>query len=134
MQPVPRIAPAACHTPADDVTADDAEAALLPLLARLAAAAKPMEATYRRGGWLARLVVQPATEGDRLNDVERDILEALDGKTMTADEISKAAGYPNDRGLRACLASLRRRGLLTGQPGETGYADAREPLPSPQGD
>jgi hypothetical protein len=69
---------------------------------------------------------KPAVPPDppKLNEMERDVLQSLGEATMNAEEISRVAGYPNDTNLRSCLATMRRRGLLTGKQGEAGYAVA----------
>jgi hypothetical protein len=53
--------------------------------------------------------------------MERCVVEALGGETLAGQQIADRAGYPFDSGLRACLASLRRRGVLGGEAGASGY-------------
>ncbi len=63
-----------------------------------------------------------------LSQMEADILEALGAGTLTGQQIAARAGYPYEASLRACLAALRRRGLLGGPPGSPGYAATAEGL------
>lgn len=55
-------------------------------------------------------------------EMEENVIEALGTKTLTGQQIAREAGYPFDRPLRLCLASMRARGLLTGAKGDVGYA------------
>jgi hypothetical protein len=55
------------------------------------------------------------------SEMEECILEALGAETMTGQEIADKAGYPYGAGMRTALASLRRRGILGGAPGNRGY-------------
>ena len=65
----------------------------------------------------------PPPPGPRpaLSEIEADVVEAIGREVMTADEVAEASGYPNDAGLRATLARLRRAGILSGGKGESGY-------------
>jgi len=51
-------------------------------------------------------------ETPKLIDVERNILTALGDQTMTAEELSKAAGYPNNSNFRNRLPRMVEKGLL----------------------
>lgn len=57
----------------------------------------------------------------RLSEMERIILEALKDQTLTAQQIAERSGYPYDSHLKTMLAAMRRRGLLSGEPGAPGY-------------
>jgi hypothetical protein len=50
--------------------------------------------------------------GEPLSEREQDILDALGDRTMTAEELSKRAGYKLDGYFRSLLSRLRKRGLL----------------------
>jgi biotin operon repressor len=58
-------------------------------------------------------------------EMERNILEALGDQTMSGQEIARAAGYAYESHLKACLADMRRRGLLAGASGARGYCVPR---------
>ncbi len=57
----------------------------------------------------------------RLSEMEANAIEAIGTATMSGQEVAEAAGYPFDSRLKACLESLRRRGILGGGIGERGY-------------
>ena len=54
--------------------------------------------------------------------MEETVIEAIGVETLSGQEIAEASGYPLDRALKACLASLRRRKILSGNPGDAGYS------------
>jgi hypothetical protein len=61
----------------------------------------------------------------RLTAMEENVLDALaGGLTLTGQQIADATGYSLDKDLKACLAAMRRRGVLTGARGDVGYAAA----------
>lgn len=61
-----------------------------------------------------------------LNEIERDVVEAIGTDVLTAKEVARKSGYPDDSGLRSTLARLRRLGVLSGGAGEAGYGVAPE--------
>ena len=79
--------------------------------------------------YLSRLVKIPQAAGPadagraKLSQADRTVLEAVAGlpDAPTGQEIAKAAGYPYDSHLKMKLSLLRRRGLLGGGRGDTGY-------------
>jgi hypothetical protein len=48
----------------------------------------------------------------KLNDLERDIVEALGKDTLTGETIAERINRDYDSNLKAALASMRRRGIL----------------------
>ena len=140
MKPVENHPQQPMATPAANAPAS----AVLPFLAALAAEGRPLEASYRCGGWRVVLLVEPAEDATALftvagpptpalSEMESEVLQAVAelGGRPVGERIAEAAGSPDDSGLRACLASLRSRGLLGGSKGEPGYsltAEGREML------
>jgi hypothetical protein len=66
---------------------------------------------------------QPDTASNdaNLNDAERYIVQAIGNGTMTAEQLARKAGYPNNSSLRATLAAMKRRGILKAAPHKRGY-------------
>jgi hypothetical protein len=60
------------------------------------------------------------------SEMEECVFKALESDTLTGQQIADRAGYPFDSALRACLAALRRRGILGGRPGDVGYCLTEE--------
>jgi hypothetical protein len=56
-----------------------------------------------------------------LSEMESDILQALGDDTLTGEQIAARTVYPFESNFRACLAALRRRGILGGEKGQPGY-------------
>jgi hypothetical protein len=56
-----------------------------------------------------------------LSEMESDILHALGDETLTGEQIAERTIYPFESNFRACLAAMRRRGILGGEKGKPGY-------------
>jgi hypothetical protein len=113
--------------PIGDADLDLAEA--VRLLAGIAATGEPLRVVIDFRGRRIEMtagVAEDRVAAPKLNTMEENILEALAEGTMSAEELSRAAGYQNDPAFRTCLASMRRRGLLTGAKGEAGYSVATD--------
>lgn len=63
----------------------------------------------------------PDKASDKLTDKETNIVEALADNAMTAPQLAKAAGYPNNSQFRRNLSELVKRGILQNTPGR-GYS------------
>jgi hypothetical protein len=56
--------------------------------------------------------------------IEQNIIGAISGDCLTANEIAPKAGYPNNSNFRSKLAEMKRRGILVGGPNNRGYCVA----------
>jgi hypothetical protein len=108
-------------------TPDPPPADLAPLLAQLLALlgdAEPLHVFIEQGGRRVELTTgQVKADPPKLNRADRIILEAVAGlpEAPTGQEIAKASGYPHDSHLKMKLSGLRKKGLLGGDRGDTGY-------------
>lgn len=48
----------------------------------------------------------------KLNDTEKNIIEALGTDTLTGEKLAKKAGYPYNSNFKSTLSALHRRGIL----------------------
>jgi hypothetical protein len=105
------------------VAATDPLQDLLAAAAALARRKEDVRLVLEVAGRRVEVRVGPAAPGvaGPLSEMEACVLEALGNRTMTGQQIADGAGYPYEATLRACLASLRRRGVLGGSPGAPGY-------------
>jgi hypothetical protein len=123
----------------------------LRMLAELCRAGEPLHASVTADGVLAELSVRPApafsadtrrlppeptigcaavppgTVALRLTETEAEILEAVAELEAVGvsrpggQQVAERAGVPHDKDATRCIATLRRRCLLGGEPGDRGY-------------